>query len=67
MYPLEFASLVLSLVALAVTVIGFFASLKFYRDGMRMQVQTERVLTKIEERASAIQSQVGGMFGDSQR
>lgn len=48
--------------ALIVTIIGFFASLKFYRDGVQMQARADRVLAKIEERASAIQSQVGGMF-----
>ena len=62
MGAVEIITIVLSLVALIVTVIGFFASLKFYRDGVEMQAQAARVLSKIEERASAIQSQVGGMF-----
>jgi hypothetical protein len=58
----ETITIVLSLVALIVTVLGFFASLRFYRDGMQMQSRAERALAKIEERASAIQTQVGGMF-----
>ena len=62
MVGLETIAIVLSLVALIVTVIGFFASLKFYRDGVQMQTHAEKVLSKIEERANAIQSQVGGIF-----
>lgn len=62
MGAVEIITIVLSLVALFVTVIGFFASLKFYRDGTEMQSRTEKVLSTIEERASAIQTQVGGMF-----
>ena len=62
MGAVEIITIVLSLVALSVTVIGFFASLKFYRDGMEMQSRAEKVLSTIEERASAIQTQVGDMF-----
>ncbi len=58
----EIVTLVLSLVALSVTTIGFFASLKFYRDGAAMQSQARDALAKIEEKAAAIQTQVGGMF-----
>lgn len=59
---LEIIAIILSVVALIVTVIGFFASLGFYQEGMRMQGAAEKALAKIEERASAIQTQVGGMF-----
>lgn len=62
MDAIDIITIVLSLVALAVTVIGFFASLKFYRDGVEMQTRATNALAKIEERAAAIQSQVGGMF-----
>lgn len=62
MESLETTAIILSLVALIVTVIGFFASLKFYRDGLEMQSRAEKALSKIEERASTIQTQVGGMF-----
>lgn len=48
--------------ALAVTAIGFFASLKFYRDAVGMQTKTDHLLVKVEERSLQIQSQVGGMF-----
>ena len=62
MGALEIIAIVLSLVALAVTVIGFFASMRFYRDGIQMQTEVQSLLTKIESRASAIQTQIGGMF-----
>ena len=52
----------LSVVALIVTVLGFFASLKFYRHGINLQQGANDALAKIEEKASSIQSQVGGMF-----
>lgn len=59
---LDIIAIVLGLVALIVTVIGFFASLKFYRDGSEMQGRARDALAKIEEKAANIQSQVGGMF-----
>ena len=55
-------AIILSLVALAVTVVGFFASLKFYRDGMDLQSGANDALVKISEKADSIHSQVGGMF-----
>jgi len=58
----EAVSIILGLVALAVTIVGFFASLKFYRDGVQMQSHADAVLTKMEERSTAIQTQVGGIF-----
>lgn len=62
MSAIDIITIVLSLVALAITIIGFFASLKFYRDGSQMQSQAHDALSKIEEKTSTIQSQVGGMF-----
>lgn len=62
MGALEIITIVLSLVALTITIVGFFASLKFYHHGMEMQGRADRVLAQIEERSSAIQTQVGGIF-----
>ena len=58
----EVLTIILSLVALIVTIIGFFASLKFYRDGVQMQNAATSALSRIEEKAAVIQTQVGGMF-----
>lgn len=55
-------AIILSIVALVITVIGFFASLKFYRDGVRLQNTANDALVKLEEKTHSIQSQVGGMF-----
>lgn len=55
-------AIILALVAGTVTVIGFFASLKFYRDGMELQSKANNALAKIAEKADSIHSQVGGMF-----
>jgi len=59
---LGIVAIIISSVAFITTVIGFFASLKFYRDGVRLQGLANDALVKIEEKTSAIQSQVGGMF-----
>lgn len=59
---LEYVALVLSVVSLFITVLGFLASLKFYRDGMELQAKANDALTKIEEKTQFIQTQVGGMF-----
>jgi|GEM_PF-4830505 hypothetical protein len=55
-------SIILGLVALIVTVVGFFASLKFYRNGVDLQEKATNALTKIEEKTNSIQTQIGGMF-----
>ncbi|QUM81160.1 hypothetical protein HWV01_13120 [Moritella sp. 5] len=55
-------AIILSIVALAITVIGFFASLKFYRDGVELQKSANTALTKIEEKMASLQTHVGGMF-----
>ncbi len=59
---IDVLAIIISIVALVVTVIGFFASLKFYRDGVDLQQLANQALVKIEEKASNIQTQVGGMF-----
>lgn len=58
----EGLAIVLSVVSLVITIVGFFASLKFYRDGVELQNTANRALTKLEEKTDFIQSQVGGMF-----
>ncbi|HBL74605.1 MAG: hypothetical protein A2W90_00200 [Bacteroidetes bacterium GWF2_42_66] len=60
---LAIVSLVLGLVALIVTIIGFFASLKFYRDGVALQDSATKALAKIEEKTSTIGQQVTDMSG----
>ncbi len=59
---LAILSIILGLVALTVTIVGFFASLKFYRDGVNLQEKATNALTKIEEKTNSIQTQIGGMF-----
>ncbi len=59
---LDVIAIVLSIVSLIITVIGFFASLKFYRDGVNLQAKANDALTKLEEKTQFIQTQVGGMF-----
>lgn len=59
---INLVSMVLAVVSLIITVIGFFASLKFYQDGVSLQRSANDALAKIEERAGSIQNQVGGMF-----
>jgi uncharacterized protein YicC (UPF0701 family) len=59
---INYVAMVLSVVSLVVTVIGFFAALKFYRDGVELQGKANDALTKIEEKTAFIQTQVGGMF-----
>lgn len=58
----EGLAIVLSVVSLVITVVGFFASLKFYRDGVELQRAANDALTKLEEKTEFIQVQVGGMF-----
>jgi hypothetical protein len=59
---IDILSIILSIVALIITIVGFFASLKFYRDGVELQKLANDALTKIEEKTHFIQTQVGGMF-----
>jgi hypothetical protein len=62
MTAIEALAIILSVVSLFITVVGFFASLKFYRDGVELQGKANDALTKIEEKTAFIQGQVGGMF-----
>ena len=55
-------AMVLAIVSLVITIVGFFASLKFYRDGVALQKSANDALTKLEEKTQFIQTQVGGMF-----
>ena len=59
---LEGLAIVLSVVSLIITTVGFFAALKFYRDGVELQRAANDALTKLAEKTEFIQSQVGGMF-----
>ena len=59
---LEIAATILSIVSFIVTVFGFFASLKFYRDGVELQKAANDALAKMAEKTEFIQLQVGGMF-----
>lgn len=59
---LEGLAIILSIVSLIITGIGFFASLRFYRDGMELQGRASSALARIEERTDQIQRQVGGAF-----
>ena len=59
---LELLAIILSIVSVTVTVIGFFASLKFYRDGVELQQKANDVLTGLTEKTEAIRGQVTGMF-----
>lgn len=59
---IDVAAIVLALTAMGITTIGFFASLRFYRDGVELQTQVRELLSRIEEKVASVQSQVGGMF-----
>jgi hypothetical protein len=62
MGALEAFTIILSVVSTVISVVAFFASLKFYRDGVQLQQRANDALTKIEEKTQFIQIQVGGMF-----
>lgn len=62
MDAINLIAIILSVVSLIVTVVGFFASLRFYRDGVALQTLANDALVKIQERTQLIQTQVGGMF-----
>ncbi|HKC64698.1 MAG TPA: hypothetical protein VKB86_13740 [Pyrinomonadaceae bacterium] len=59
---LETVAILLSIISFIVTVLGFFASLKFYRDGVELQKAANEALTKVGEKTESIQAQVGGIF-----
>ena len=58
----DILAIILSIVSLIITIIGFFASLKFYRDGVNLQNLANDALIKVEERTQNIQSQFVGVF-----
>ncbi|MDQ1591705.1 MAG: hypothetical protein QOG71_2332 [Pyrinomonadaceae bacterium] len=62
MDAIDILAIILSIVSLVITVVGFFASLKFYRDGVELQNKANDALTKLSEKTDFIQTQVGGMF-----
>jgi hypothetical protein len=59
---LAIVSLNLALVALIVTIVAFFASLKFYRDGVALQDNATKALTKIEEMTTSTIQHIHSMF-----
>ena len=59
---IEIITIVLALLSIIVTTIGFFASLRFYQDGMSLQKQANDAMVRVEEKALSIQTQVEGMF-----
>lgn len=59
---LAIVSLILGIVALVITILGFFASLKFYVNGMKLQEKSNKAMNILEEKTSTIQNQLGGMF-----
>lgn len=59
---LEILSIILAIVAILFSVIGFFASLGFYREGVQLETRAQNILARIEEKVGSIQDQVGGMF-----
>jgi hypothetical protein len=62
MGALEPFAIILSVVSLIISIVAFFASLKFYRDGVALQQAANDALTQISEKTAFIQTQVGGMF-----
>lgn len=58
---LEVASLLLSVVALFITVTGFFASLKFYKEGLDSQTKVQGLLDRVDAKVEVLTRDVGGM------
>lgn len=59
---INLAAIILSVTAILLTIIGFFASLRFYRDGVELQSRVRELLSRVDEKVASVQSQVGGMF-----
>lgn len=59
---IDLATIILSVTAILLSGVGFFASLRFYRDGVELQSRVRELLSRVEEKVTSIQSQVGGMF-----
>lgn len=59
---IELLNTVLAIVALIITVVGFFASLTFYREGMNLQNRSNDALARIEEMSRSLSTLIFGMF-----
>lgn len=59
---LDVVTIALALTSLFVTVIGFFASVRFYRDGVHLQQKAADALGRIEEKAAFMQEHFGGVL-----
>ena len=59
---IDLAAIILAVAAMLLTSIGFFASLRFYRDGVELQSRMRELVSRVDEKVASIQSQVGGMF-----
>jgi len=59
---MNYVTLTISIVALIVTVVAFFASLKFYREGVELQQAASNSLVKLDEKINSLQNQVFGMY-----
>ena len=55
---IDLVTIALSVVALIVTIIGFFASLKFYREGMKAQDLANKAMVSLSEKTAFIQSEI---------
>ena len=62
MDTVEFWAIVISLVALVVTVLKFFASLKFYKDGVDLQNNANNALANIEASVETVKYHSTGIF-----
>lgn len=59
---LPIISIIISSVALIVTVLGFFASLYFFREGQKLNTGAKEALSRIDERAEDLKNQMGQRF-----
>lgn len=59
---LEIVAIVLSLTSLLVTTLGFFASVRFYKDGMGLQGRASAALTRIEQKTALLEDRFGGVL-----
>jgi DNA-binding HxlR family transcriptional regulator len=59
---LETTAILVSIVSFVVSVLAFFAAVKFYRDGVSLQRASREALTKVAERNESLEEHVGGVF-----
>jgi|SoiMethySBSTD1v2_1073268.scaffolds.fasta_scaffold378582_3 hypothetical protein len=62
MTAVELLNTILAIVALVITFVGFFASLKFYREGMNLQNKSNDAMARIEEMSRSLSTLIYGMF-----